>query len=224
MAQLDKYSSSPILEANLNVCMITTKKLYGEAVVEHLNKRGDYKAELAADLSNLREKLADGCVFDIVIFDPAPNALRNLSRCMAAIKGSDDTRIGLVLDDVSPLLAGKLLRQGADGILTTDLSLRSFKSVVELIATGEVYVPKRTRRATSFGSDKNESPFPELEIEGIRFEILNLIASGQTNKEIAIHMGLSESHVKQTVRFLCQKLSAKNRANIVSKAIELGLI
>ena len=55
-------------------------------------------------------------------------------------------------------------------------------------------------------------------------EVLDLIASGATNREIAERLFLSPHTVKEHTSTLYRKLGVRNRAEAVQKAQRLGLI
>ena len=54
--------------------------------------------------------------------------------------------------------------------------------------------------------------------------MLDDLASGATNREIAAHMHLSPHTVKEHVSSLYRKLGARNRAGAVQRAQRLGLL
>jgi DNA-binding NarL/FixJ family response regulator len=54
--------------------------------------------------------------------------------------------------------------------------------------------------------------------------VLQLVASGQTNAEIALALGISPETVKTVVHRIFQKLGTRRRAEAVSTAHELGLL
>lgn len=54
--------------------------------------------------------------------------------------------------------------------------------------------------------------------------VLQLVAGGQTNAEIAIALGVSPETVKTLVQRIFQKLGTRRRAEAVSTAHELGLL
>jgi two-component system response regulator DesR len=55
-------------------------------------------------------------------------------------------------------------------------------------------------------------------------EVLELICTGATNREIAAHLTLSTNTVKEHASALYRKVSARNRAEAVVRARELGLL
>ena len=56
------------------------------------------------------------------------------------------------------------------------------------------------------------------------FEVLELLAEGRSNKEIALKLNVSPNTVKTHVAKLFEKLSAKRRTEAILRARELGMI
>jgi DNA-binding CsgD family transcriptional regulator len=54
--------------------------------------------------------------------------------------------------------------------------------------------------------------------------VLRLVAEGQTNRQIAAALGVSERTVKFHVTTMMKKLGADNRAHAVALAAERGLL
>ncbi len=55
-------------------------------------------------------------------------------------------------------------------------------------------------------------------------EVISELVQGNSNKEIASHLEISENTVKVHITHLLQKLKAKDRTHIASIALQLGLI
>jgi DNA-binding CsgD family transcriptional regulator len=70
----------------------------------------------------------------------------------------------------------------------------------------------------------NQTKLEELEITPRELEILNLIAQGLSNREIAERLFVSENTVKTHSSRLFDKLSARRRTQAVQLGKELGLI
>lgn len=88
----------------------------------------------------------------------------------------------------------------------------------ELIVEREVRVPAGTPFA------RNDDQLQELAITKRELEILELIAHGLSNREIAEKLFVSENTVKTHSSRLFDKLSAKRRTQAVQIGKELGLI
>ena len=101
------------------------------------------------------------------------------------------------------------------------LKLTRRKEVIverELIVEREIAVP------SSQPFSLNEQKLRELSITKRELEILELIATGLSNREIAERLFVSENTVKTHLSRLFDKLSAKRRTQAVQIGKELGLI
>ena len=62
------------------------------------------------------------------------------------------------------------------------------------------------------------------DLTGRENQILNLIADGLTNRQIACGLAISESTVENHIHHIYEKLGISNRAQAVAYAIQLKLI
>jgi DNA-binding CsgD family transcriptional regulator len=63
-----------------------------------------------------------------------------------------------------------------------------------------------------------------LGISGRELEVLELLAAGQSNKEIAIRLEVSPNTIKTHVARLFEKLDVRRRTEAIRRARELGMI
>src|SRR3954447_15034659 len=99
---------------------------------------------------------------------------------------------------------------GASGFVSKDWSADDVAMAVRMVGKGmTVFAPR---------SESPSAPLSERERE-----VLSLMASGATNKEIAERLFLSPHTVKEHTSSLYRKLGARNRAEAVRRADRLGL-
>ena len=79
-----------------------------------------------------------------------------------------------------------------------------------------------SKPSTKFVLDKNLQSAKG--ISDREYEVLTLIASGRSNKEIADKLYISLSTVKTHTSHLFEKLDAKRRTQVIQKAKEIGLL
>jgi DNA-binding CsgD family transcriptional regulator len=94
----------------------------------------------------------------------------------------------------------------------------------ELIVEREVVIEKEVPVSTTGPFAVNEQRLRDLSITKRELEILELIANGLSNREIAERLFVSENTVKTHSSRLFDKLSAKRRTQAVQIGKELGLI
>lgn len=80
------------------------------------------------------------------------------------------------------------------------------------------------RRPAAETFEKNTAALASLGITLREQQVLDLLAAGKSNKEIAAKLGISPNTVKTQVASLYQKLEVQRRTQAVQKARELALI
>ena len=83
---------------------------------------------------------------------------------------------------------------------------------------------KLTPAPTAGPFERNHAAIRSLGLTGRECEILELLASGQSNKELARRLGISPNTVKTHVARLYGKLEVRKRVDAIEKARWLALI
>lgn len=81
-----------------------------------------------------------------------------------------------------------------------------------------------TRKAAPGPFEKNEAALTSLGVTNREYEVLELLAAGCANKEIARRLEVSPNTVKTHVARLYEKIGAARRTEAVQKARDLALI
>jgi DNA-binding CsgD family transcriptional regulator len=87
-----------------------------------------------------------------------------------------------------------------------------------------VWVGWRLFRRASATFEINTQASATLGISGRELQVLELLAAGRSNKEIARQLEVSPNTVKTHVTRLFEKLGARRRTEAILKARELGMI
>ena len=116
------------------------------------------------------------------------------------------------------------LRAGARGYVLKGVSAAELVEVLQGVATGGSYVPPALA-ARVLASMQGRGPREVPEAEALvprEAEILRLVATGRSNKEIARELDLQEKTVKHYMTNILQKLQVRNRVEAALKAREMG--
>ncbi|HYZ56580.1 MAG TPA: response regulator transcription factor [Streptosporangiaceae bacterium] len=124
------------------------------------------------------------------------------------------------------------LRAGASGFLLKDVPPADLLAAIRTVAAGEaVLAPSTTRRLIDrfipLLPDPERTARRDNLLEALtdrEREVFRLLARGQSNREIASALHLSESTIKIHVGHILAKLNLRDRVQAVVQAYESGLI
>ncbi|MCA9946744.1 MAG: response regulator transcription factor [Ardenticatenaceae bacterium] len=120
------------------------------------------------------------------------------------------------------------IRAGAKGYLLKDVSGDELATAVRAVAGGSALLGSSVAQRVlaqfaSLGPAKSPAALPEP-LSDRELEILQLIAQGLSNPEIAARLFLAEGTVKNYVSNILQKTDTRDRTQAVLKAQSLGLL
>jgi DNA-binding NarL/FixJ family response regulator len=121
------------------------------------------------------------------------------------------------------------LRAGASGFLLKDVPPEQLIEGIRAVANGDALLaPSVTRRLIEefvrAGPTRTEPPEGLSELTARELEVLQTIARGLSNAEIAKELFVSETTVKTHVAHVLMKLNLRDRVQAVVLAYESGLI
>lgn len=118
-------------------------------------------------------------------------------------------------------LMARAIRAGARGYLLKDTSRQVLLETVRAASRGEMLVKPEllTKLLEQSAKAKQQGPLSERELE-----VLEAVARGERNKEIADGLGVSERTVKAHLTNVFNKLGVDSRAGAVAAALRMKLI
>ncbi len=130
--------------------------------------------------------------------------------CEKLRRASPQTRVLLISGSgrMSPHAARAA---GASGFVSKDLDAREVVAAVRRVGSGLTLFPPKAEQPVGLLTERER-------------EVLNEIAAGATNREIAGRLYLSPHTVKEHTSAVYRKLGARNRAEAVQRAQRLGLL
>ena len=199
--------------------------LEAESDLEVVGEAGDGRAAL--------EQVA-ALAPDVVLMDvrmPGMNGIEATERLVAAHPG---TRVLILTTFDLDEYAFAALRAGASGFLLKDARPAELVTAIRSVASGDAVVsPRVTRRMLEMfaghlpGPDEpapDPGTDPRLrDLTPRELEVLECVAQGQSNAEIAAALYLSEATVKTHVGHVLAKLGVRDRVQAVVVAFEAGL-
>ena len=163
---------------------------------------------------------------DIVVMDVSMPVLNGLKATEAIRASCPDTRVLILTRHDDEGYLQELLRAGAAGYVLKQSRASELVGAVRAIAAGSKYLdPAVTAKVIggfSRPSQPSRSPALDSAISPREEEVLRLVASGYSNKEIAAKLDLSVKTVETHKANASQKLGLRNRIEIVRLAVLRG--
>ena len=122
--------------------------------------------------------------------------------------------LSYLLKDVGPKELAAAVRAAAQGeaVLHSPVATRVLQEVRENLPTQELAAPQPAAQPLV-------EPLSERELE-----VLDLIAAGLTNREIAKRLFIAHGTVKRHINNIYSKLQARHRTEAIARARDLGLL
>ena len=120
------------------------------------------------------------------------------------------------------------IKAGAQGYLVKKMDPEEFLSMIRGVSRGEAPLSRTvaSKILTEF-SRRVQGPPPEdpaAKLTPREREVLQLLTQGNTNKEIANTLGVSENTVKNHLKNILAKLHLQNRVQAVTFALRHGIV
>ncbi len=190
---------------------------------------GQHGIELLAEAKDGREAL-EFCRRlqpDLVLIDVRMPDMDGLATCRSIKQEVPATNVILVTMHENPHYLLEALRAGASAYVLKDVTQRELLATIRRVLRGEsVLDPDIVVRV--LGHMTVETPLqanlPAVQLSPREREVLQLLAQGQTNREIARTLTVSASTIKIHVEHILAKLGVSDRTQAAVRAIELGLL
>jgi len=218
----------------ITVLIIDKQVFFRAGVCQALSKQSDFKI-LDCEPTEESLELIEVNSPDVVLLDidfPSLNGLE-LSRKIA--RRYPNTRIIMLSPNHNDDELFEVIKTGAVAYLDKNTTTEELVSIIRRACNGEYpinnsliaspkvaeHVLKQFQDIVSMGKAMETITAPLTHRES---QILDYIAQGNSNKQIARILGISEQTIKNHVSSILRKLNANGRAHAVALAIRNGLI
>jgi DNA-binding NarL/FixJ family response regulator len=184
-------------------------ELVGEATT------GEEAVSLAADLQP-----------DVVVMDVQMPGIGGIEATRRIVRDGPNIRILVVTMFEDDGTVFQAMRAGARGYVLKGANYAEMVRAIRAVGTGEaIFSPKIAARLMDFFSSIRPTTLPQAfpQLSDREREILDLIAQGQKNTDIAHHLFLSPKTVRNHVSNILHKLQVADRTEAIIRAREAGL-
>lgn len=163
---------------------------------------------------------------DLVLMDITMPGMNGLEATRAIKAAFPDIKVVIITvsDDEHDLF--EAIKSGAEGYLLKNLREEEFANLMTHLDRGEPIMSpglaNKLLREFSRLKQKERGSGTEMGLTDREEEVLQNVARGSTNKEIAARFHISENTVSYHVKNILSKLHLRNRSEVVAWAFEHG--
>src|SRR5580658_4047757 len=181
--------------------------------------------EIVGEAGNGREalQLAESLKPDLVVMDVAMPELNGIEATRRMIDAAPHARVLALSMHKDSVYVREILRAGARGYLLKDSVAEDLVSAVRAVASGEGYISQQVSNAVLDDYRRHVTNPIDL-LSSREREVLQMLAEGKTNKEIAVVLNLSVYTVDAHRGRIMEKLNLHSINELVRFAVRNGLI
>jgi DNA-binding NarL/FixJ family response regulator len=204
-----------------NISLVAQNRLLQEALTRILQKKSEFSVVYAAPytpdtVAKIAEAGGGVLLVDSTVTDAFGFALVRDS--VQAVAGLKVVLVGMGEDEEDFV---KAVSAGAVGYVLKDASAMDVVAAIRAVVHDEAVCPPRLCLSLFKYVAGTRSNLPNVRVKiqlGLtrrQQQLVPLLAQGLTNKEIALHLNLSEQTIKNHIHRMLQKLGAQDRLSVV---------
>ena len=182
---------------------------------------------VAGDLEEAHARLGNGLEPGLILFDYDENEPRALEALPRVREAADTARVVLLACRFSLPKLRRALAAGADTGLGKTVAADNLLHYLQLVMAGEKVFPGEMAQLLLDTRTEGELKTPNAGVNPLsprEVQILRRLVEGESNKEIARILRISQATVKVHLRSLCRKINAANRIQAVRWAVENSIL
>jgi DNA-binding NarL/FixJ family response regulator len=206
----------------IDILVVDDHPLFRQGVVNSLEMVPDFQVVGETSSGEEALKLTLSLMPDVVLLDvsmPGWNGIVTAEKIALACPATAIVML-TAADDKDKLLAA--LKAGARGYVLKGVSAKELADVVRSACAGDVYVSPSIAAEMLVSLTRGKAPDPLQELTERERQILELIGTGLTNREIGEKIFLSEKTIKHYVTNILQKLQVRSRLEAALLAARHG--
>jgi len=185
---------------------------------------GEEDIELVGEVASGEELLEfiEGTPVDVVLLDVRMAGIGGLGALEHLSENMPQIRVLMLSMHDEPGYVRRAIELGAAGYLLKSAGRDELLHAIRTVADGGVYI--QGELVEPLVSTMGDKGGPTGRLSPREREVLQLVANGYENKQVATDLGLSEATVKSYMRGIFERLDVTSRAEAVAVGLRLGVI
>ncbi len=224
---LNKPGASNIDDAPLRILVADDHALFRAGLRHLLADFGDrLQIEEAHDFDNTARRLSELEDLDLLFLDLNMPGMRGISAVEELCALAPDVPVIVISVRETPEDVRKAIDAGAMGYIPKSSTPEVMMSALQLVLSGGIYLPPHLLQELPAGaapSAENGSDDADDQLSRLtprQRDVLQLLAQGQSNKQIADVLGLAPGTVKIHISRILRAFKVQNRTQAVIAASE----
>ncbi len=211
---------------SIKVLLADDHKITREGLRSLLEKHGDMEVIGQAEQGREAVRLAGELSPDVVIMDVSMPDLNGIEATRQIVSKSADVKVIALSMHSDSMFISEMLKSGASGYLLKDCAFEELTKAIETVMSGKMYLSPEISGVVVddylHRLSKNKTAEAELLTDRER-EVLQLLAEGQSTKQIALKLHISAKTVETHRRQMMNKLDMHTVAELTKYAVRKGL-
>ena len=187
----------------------------------------DAELEVVGEASDGQEAvyLAEQVQPDVVLMDVRMPVLGGIGATQKISRTVPNARVVMLTVEETQARVGEAIQAGAAGYLLKDIDARELARAVHLAAEGSAVIhPSLTRQFIEEIRQLTRGEQSVSSLSAREVEVLQMIAYGSTNREVAGALHISPQTVKTYLERIFTKLGVSDRTRAVAMALKHGIV
>jgi DNA-binding NarL/FixJ family response regulator len=202
---------------SIRILVVDDHPLLREGVRAVIDTQADLRVVAEADSGEQAIALFESYRPDVVLMDLQMPGMGGVAAIEALRAAYPNARIVVLTTYAGDAQAMRALRAGANGYLLKSSMRKELLDTIRSVHAGGKHLAAEV--ATGIALHLSEDAITPREVD-----VLTLAASGNSNKQIAARLGLSEDTIKGYLKVVYAKLGASDRTHAVTIAAKRGVI
>ncbi|AAV82985.1 MULTISPECIES: response regulator transcription factor [Idiomarina] len=167
----------------------------------------------ASSFSQLEQQLQQFPQIELVFLDLSMPGNRGLTGLSVLRSQFPDILVVIVSANEDTRVIRQAMALGASGYIPKSVPLPEWQTAVTTVLSGDNWLPESMRTVSLTEPDVEMSDFANKleQLTPQQFKVLQCIADGLLNKQIAYELGVQETTIKQHASAILRKLKCVNR-------------